>query len=178
MNPKTLFLDFKSAFGLAEDDEMMNYKTEVDDLGFTQNHFKQYYKNIIIDGESFTVHTNKGGSTYAGNGNILTGISLNTVPILTANEAIDFALKSINSKEYRWQSDFWEKEIKERTAKPDSSYFPTPELVIKEIKNASFKQYFLAYRMDIYSSSPNFSQRIFIDANTGNVLQTFPLQSN
>lgn len=76
LNPKTLFLDFKSAFGLAEDDEMMNYKTEVDDLGFTQHHFKQYYKNIVIDGESFTVHTNKGGSTYAGNGNILTGISL------------------------------------------------------------------------------------------------------
>lgn len=178
LKAKTIFSDYKSTFGLAENDEMVNYKTESDDLGFIQNHYQQYYKNIIIDGETFTVHTNKAGITYAANGNILTGINLEIVPVLSANEAIDFALKSINSKEYRWQSDFWEKEIKERTGKPDSTYFPVPELVIKEIKNAKYRQYFLAYRMDIYSSSPNNSQRIFIDANTGKVLETFPLQSN
>lgn len=175
---KTIFSDYKSTFGLAENDEMLNYKIETDDLGFTQNHYQQYYKNIKIDGESFTVHTNKSGITYAANGNILTGIDLNIVPILIASEAINFALKSINSQEYRWQSDFWEKEIKERTGKPDSTYFPVPELVIKEVKNAKYRQYFLAYRMDIYSSSPNNSQRIFIDANTGKMLETFPLQSN
>lgn len=175
---ETMFSEYKSAFGLSDDDEMVNYKTDKDDLGFTQNHFQQYYKNIPIDGESVTVHTQKNGITYAANGNILTGINLDIIPVLSPPQAIDFALKKINSQEYRWQSEFWKNEIKERTAKPDASYFPIPELVIKEIKNGIYRQYFLAYRMDIYSSSPNYSQRIFIDANTGGVLQTFPLESN
>lgn len=184
INPATVFIEYKPAFDLKENDKMVIYKMEKDDLGFTHYHYQQYYKNIKIDGGTYNVHTNKDGMTYAANGKIFTGIDINIVPVLSAYQAIDLTLKFINAKEYMWQSEFWEKNLKERTRNPDTTFYPIPQLVIREIKNnliksnAQDKQYYLVYRLDIYSSSPNYSQRIFIDAKNGNILDSFPLQSN
>lgn len=184
INPVTIFIELKPAFDLKENDKMVLYETEKDDLGFTHFRYQQYYRNIKIDGGTYNVHTDKNGITYAANGKILTGIAINIVPVLSTKQAIDLTLKYINAKEYMWQSKLWEKDLKERTGKSDTTYYPIPQLVIREIKhknvksNAQDKNYFLVYRLDIYSSSPNYSQRVFIDANTGKVLETFPLQSS
>jgi Zn-dependent metalloprotease len=182
INPKTVFIDKKSEFDLKENDKMVLNRTEKDDLGFTHYQYQQYYKNIKVDGGTYTVHTNKDGITYAANGNLDKGIDINVVPALTANQVIDIALNYVNAKEYMWQSEFWEKNLKERTGKIDTTYYPIPQLVIRGIvinkSNMDNKQYILAYRLDIYSSSPNYSQRIYIDANTGEILQYLPLQSN
>ena len=184
INPETIFIEFKPAFDLRENDTMLISKIEKDDLGFTHYHYQQYYKNIKIEAGTFTIHTNKNRITYAANGKILTGINIDIIPVLTPKQAIDLSLKYINAKEYMWQSEFWEKNLKERTGNPDATYYPKPELVIREIKNKNTKsylqdkQYFLVYKLDIYSSSPNYSQRVFIDAKTGEILEIFPLQSN
>jgi len=184
IEPKTIFIDYKSAFNLKEDDEMIIYEVLMDDLGFTHYQFHQYYKNIKIDGATYYVHTNENGITYAANGELLTGIDLNVVPRLSDKQAIDLALKYTNATEYMWQSDFWEEDLKVRTGKPDTTYFPFPKLVIREIKSNNIKtvatenQCFLVYQLDIYCSSPHYSQRLFIDANTGEILDSLPLQSD
>jgi len=184
IDPKTIFIEYRSAFNLKEYDKMVLYETVTDDLGFTHHRYQQYYKNIKVDGATYNVHTNKNGITYAANGKILTGIDINVVPSLDDKQAIDLTLKYVNAKEYRWQSDYWEKNLQERTGNSDTTFYPIPQLVIREIKNnntksfAQDRQYFLVYRLDIYSSSPLYSQRIFIDANTGEILDSFPLQSN
>lgn len=184
IDPITIFLEHKVAFNLKENDKMVLYETVMDDLGFTHYRFQQYYKDIKVDGGAYQVHTNKNSITYAANGKILTDIDINVVPVLNDKQAIDITLKFVNANEYMWQSEFWEKDLKERTGNSDTTYFPIPQLVIREIKdniketNTIVKQYYLVYRLDVYSSSPNYSQRIFIDANTGELLHSFPLQSN
>lgn len=184
INPKNIFNEQKEAFNLDENYSMNLIKINKDDLGFNHYRYQQYYKNVKIEGGEYIVHTNKNGTTYAANGKLFTDVDINVVPVLNTEQAIDITLKHVNAKEYMWQSEFLEKDLKERTGMPDTTFFPVPQLVIKEIKNkniksdAQDKQYFLAYRLDIYSSSPNYSQRIFIDANTGGILETIPLQSN
>lgn len=71
INPKTLFEDYKVAFGLSDFDKMIVGKSFTDDVGFTHRNYQQFYKSIPIDGESVNVHTNKNGETYAATGRIL-----------------------------------------------------------------------------------------------------------
>ena len=77
-----------------------------------------------------------------------------------------------------WQNTFFENELKEK--KSDATYYPLPVLVIKEERNqnSGLGIFHLAYRMDIYASSPRYAQRIFIDAHTGEIIEKYPLQSN
>lgn len=184
IDPTKIFIEYKLEFNLQDNDKMILYKVTKDDLGFSHYQYQQYYKNIQISGGTYNVHTNKKGVTYAANGKILIGIDINVVPVLNENQVIEKALNYVNAKEYMWQSDFWEKDLRERTGKSDTTYFPIPQLVIREIKNKNIisntnnNQYYLVFQLDIYSSSPNYSQRIFIDANNGEILEIIPLQSN
>ena len=180
INPATLFEVHKAAFGLSANDKMQVSKSFIDDIEFTHHNYQQFYKSIPIDGESVNVHTNKNGETYAATGRILKGINVETSPKFTAQEAIDLALKFVNAKEYMWQNNFWENELKQKNAKTDTTYYPQALLVIKEERNFNSGTgiFHLAYRMDIHASSPFYSQRIFIDAHTGEIIEKYPLQSN
>ncbi|WP_291124868.1 hypothetical protein [Flavobacterium sp. UBA6031] len=184
INPKTIFVEYKSAFDLKENDKMMLVKTEKIDSEITLYKYQQYFKDVKIEGGEFIVHTDKDYFTNSANGKLFTDIDINVVPTLNAKQSIDIALDHISAKEYKWESEFWKNELKTKTGKPDTSYYPVPQLVIRQIRNRNQqsniqkKQFFLVYMLDIYSSSPNYAQRIFIDANTGDVLETLPLQSN
>lgn len=180
INPETLFEDYKAAFGLSDADKMIVNKTFVDDIGFTIRNYQQFYKSIPIDGESVNVHTNKNGETFAATGKILKGINIETSPKLSPQEAIDLVLAFVNAKEYRWQNSFWENELKQKNINADTTYYPKPLLVIKEEQGYSsgLGIFHLAYRIDIYTSSPFYSQRIYIDALSGIIIEKYPLQSN
>lgn len=180
INPKTIFEDHKVAFELSAFDKMVVNKTFVDDIGFTHRNYQQYFKGILIDGESVNVHTNKDGETYAATGRILKGISVETTPKISANKAIEAALRFVNAKEYMWQNTFWENELKQKNNDPKATYYPQPTLVIKEKRsyNQGLGVFNLVYRMDIDSSSPHYSQRVFVDALSGEIIDRYPLESN
>ncbi len=180
INPETLFEDYKAAFGLSDFDKMIVGKSFTDDIGFTHRNYQQFYKSIPIDGESVNVHTNKNGETYATTGRILKGINVETLPKLTAQEAIDVALAFVNAKEYRWQNPYFENELKQKTSIVGTTYYPQPVLVVKEKQtvNSGTGIFHLAYRMDIYTSVPLYSQRIYVDAQSGAIVEKYPLQSN
>lgn len=184
INPLIIFKDHKSAFNLRDDDKLIHYQTDKDGLGYTHFRFQQYYKNIKVEGGIYVIHTNENGKTYAANGKLFTGIDINTAPSINSTQAIEFALAYVSAKKYKWQSDYWEKNLKERTGNPDTSYYPSPRLSIKEFKINNDKShskghhYILVYQIDIYSNSPDYSQRLFIDANSGLILKSLPLQSN
>lgn len=180
IKPETIFEEHKTAFELSTFDKMKVNKSFKDDIGFTHINYQQHYKGILIDGESVNVHTNKEGETYAATGRILKGISVETNPKLTAQEAIDIALKFVNAKEYMWQNTYWENELKQKNNDPNATYYPSPTLVVKEKRNYSqgLGIFNLAYRIDIDSSSPHYSQRIFVDALSGEIIDKYPLESN
>jgi Zn-dependent metalloprotease len=180
INPETIFEEHKTAFELSAYDKMVVNKTFVDGIGSTHLNYQQYFKGVLIDGESVNVHTNKNGETYAATGRILKGINVDVVPKLTPQEAIEVALKFVNAQEYMWQNAFWENELKQKKSDSKATYYPQPLLVIKEKRNYNqgLGIFNLVYRMDIDSSSPHYSQRIFVDAHSGEIIDKYPLESN
>lgn len=95
----------------------------------------KYYKGIKVDGATYNVHVNKEGITYSANGSILTGLNLSITPLLDKEQSIEKVLNYVQAKEYRWQSEYWSNNIKERTGKANATYYPQPELVIRAINN-------------------------------------------
>lgn len=180
VNPETIFEVHKTAFELSANDKMLVNKSFIDDIGFTHINYQQYFKGVPIDGESVNVHINKNGETYAATGRILKGIAIETTPKLTANEALEAALKFVNAKEYMWQNTYWENELKQKKNDPNATYYPSPTLVIKEKRsqNQGLGIFNLVYRIDIDSSSPHYSQRVFVDALSGEIIDKYPLESN
>lgn len=180
ISPETIFEDYKTAFELTTNDKMVKNHSFKDDIGLSHINYQQYFKGIPIDGESINVHTNKDGETYAATGRILKGISVEISPQITAQDAIEIALKFINAQEYMWQNAFWENELKQKKNDPNATYYPLPILVIKEKRNQrqGLGIYNLVYRIDISSSSPHYSQRVFVDALSGEIIDKYPLESN
>lgn len=179
IDPASFFKTNRKAFDLTENDQMVLKETETDELGFTHFYYRQYYAGVQVDGATFTLHSKKDGRIYAANGNIFPKINLSTIPAFDSEKAVRFALDYVNATEYMWQSEFWQKALKQRTKNSDTSYYPIPKLVIKTVAKQKLDlEYHLAYRMDIYCSSPNFSQRVYIDATSGDILAAYPLQSN
>lgn len=180
INPETLFEDNRNAFELSSDDVMKIGQVFTDDIGYTHYNYRQFYKGIPIDGESVNVSFPPAGTGVTALGNILKGIDLQIKPKLSETEAIQAVLDFISAEEYMWQNTFFENELKEKKEDTTASYYPIPELVIKEERNQNSGTgvFHLAYRMDIYTSSPFYAQRVFIDAVTGLVIENYPLMPN
>lgn len=180
LNAATIFENNRIAFGLSKNDTVKVAKVFKDDLEMTHYNYIQYYNGIPIDGESVNVHQAESGQVVSATGNLKTNLQLQTVHSITKNQAIDLALRFVNAKEYMWQSTFFENELKQKYSNPDTTYYPQTHLVIKEKQSYTGGTgiFYLAYRMDIYSASPFYAQRIFIDANSGEIVEKYPLQSN
>ena len=150
-------------------------------MGHLHLRFNQYYKNIRIANAEYIVHLNKQGLAYVANGRYVRSMNKNVAYQLSKTQALDKALGKIKATRYKWQDKYWEQEIKERTKKSDTSYYPKGELIwTKDLSNDNWKasNFRLAYQFDIYASAPRISRRLEIDANTGEVINDIPLELN
>jgi bacillolysin len=175
------FKKYGSALRLTAADEMRQGKINKDPMGHLHLRFNQYYKNIRIANAEYIVHLNKQGLAYVANGRYVRSMNKNVAYQLSKTQALDKALGKIKATRYKWQDKYWEQEIKERTKKSDTSYYPKGELIwTKDLSNDNWKasNFRLAYQFDIYASAPRISRRLEIDANTGEVINDIPLELN
>ena len=181
INATNFFKDYGAALRLSKSDDMRLYKIEKDNLGFTHYRFMQYYKNIRIAGAEYILHVDNKGVTYAANGQYVRRMNKEVSYNLSNTTALQKVLSYVGASKYMWQEKNQEDELKQRTKKPDTSYYPKGELVwTKKLSNAAWDAVHLrlAYQFDIYASSPNSSKRIEIDANTGEIINDIPLESD
>jgi Zn-dependent metalloprotease len=85
-------------------------------------------------------------------------------------------MKAIGAKQYKWQSEYWTNEIRKRTGNPNASYLPEGTLCWRSSEDN--RNLILSWRFDVWSSSPDKFQRIYVDANTGQALKQLPMESN
>ena len=179
INAASIFKDYHIEFGLANNDEMRLNKIQNDELGFKHYRYQQYCNGIKIDGCEFIVHVNNKGKVYCANGRMVSGLNKSVVPSINKNQAIDFAKKYFNSKQFMWESPYWENWLKQKTKDNNATYFPKPELVFYKIPNSKqwdSKNFKLAYSFQVFSLSPNFGKKVYVDATTGSVINTIPLE--
>ena len=138
-------------------DELRTDRLEVDELGHRHERLQQYYKDIKVDGATYTVHSQNGKI------NLLTGDyfdvgEVNTNPTLTAEAALLKAVAHVGAFEYAWENNTF----------PDYQK-PTGELVIvadPTVRKASR----LAWKFDVYAINPLYRAWVYIDAHSGDFI--------
>jgi bacillolysin len=143
-----------------------------DALGYTGYRYQQILNNIPVEDAVYVLHV-KSGKVLSENGrwakefpaNLPTGAALNEAA------ALQSALHSINAKVYKWQNAAAENMLKEETGDPNATYYPKGKLVYyaagEEISAQNLR---LAYKFDVYATTPLVHEVVFIDAMNGAVL--------
>ncbi|MFN8239117.1 MAG: M4 family metallopeptidase [Chitinophagales bacterium] len=174
ISPTKLFADFKKDFGLGKDDDMRIIKTATDELGFTHIRFQQYYKSKKVIYAEYIVHTSADGRLKSANGQLLSGLNLNSNAMVTEKTALVNALQFVNARMYLWQNDDAESHLKSEKKDIHATYYPVGELVYAPANNNQKPEpsdYKLAWSFEIYTADAFVpAKRIFIDALTGAIL--------
>jgi Zn-dependent metalloprotease len=159
------FIDWASyAFNIPANSTFKSYSVEKDQLGFTHIRHRQYVNGFPVEGSMVISHCKDGKITMV-NGDYYQNFSSNLSASLTEAGALKHALNKVNAQKYMWESEFMET-IHER------SYFPKGELVIVHKKDADYSaaNTRLAYKFNIYAEIPLYRANVFVDANTGEIL--------
>ncbi|MFN8154926.1 MAG: M4 family metallopeptidase [Bacteroidia bacterium] len=181
LNPASLFIDYSTYFNLTSNEEMRVKKILDDELGYKHYRYQQYAFGYRVEAGEFIVHVNASNHTYAANGKMVVGLQAPRAAALSASAAQQKAMQAMGATAWCWDSEYWQKEIKDRTGDLTASYAPKPELVWfndREMKNWNPQAFRLAWTMDLYAASPHRSERYYIDAMTGEVLAVVALESN
>lgn len=151
-------------------------KQEKDQQGVEHYRYVQTYRNIPIDKTTYLAHV-KNGVLTSFNGQALdVPQQPDTRAALNEKQALQHALKHVGAARYKWEDEFWEKDLKEHSKDPNATYYPKGEQYWRPFEDGRTLR--LAYRFDINSASPDKAQRVYVDANTGALLQTLPMESN
>lgn len=162
-----------SSFRLSNSDILHLERIRTDDLGLKKYKYSQYYNNVKVEDSQFHIQADNSNIPISANGELSYDISINTTPSISSSQAIDLAIDYANASKYFWEDTVYENTIKDITNNPDTSYYPSAELVIINL-NASPKTlspiYVLSYKIPIYSLTPFDSYYLYIDANSGNII--------
>ena len=163
------FSEYRKAFKLSADNEFKSFQKIKDNIGQTFR-YKQYYKGLELAEVHFILHEKNGQVTHA-NGKIIQGLEVDSNPSLTEEEALEFALASINAKTYMWENKLNEIHLKKEQNDATASMYPKGKLMFSA-KNFDVRpeNFHLVYRFDIYAEKPMDRFYVDVDAKTGEII--------
>jgi bacillolysin len=171
---KELFTDLKDAFGLSINDKMEMIKEQVEpELKSVHQRFQQHYMGIPIEDAEFFLHYSPQGELETASGKIIEGLTLFNKAKLSEDEALIKAMKHLDAKLYAWQDTSWENSRKREKLDTTATWKPKGQLIITfdEGYNLKKEKAKLAFKFDIISLNPYSSFRVYIDAQTGNIIR-------
>ncbi len=167
-----------NCFNMSSAMNLVLTRTSTDELSVIHRKYYQSYNNVPIIGSEFIVHENSAAGKYSANGKLLSTLSISSVPSISSREAIDRAIAEDGGSSYFWQDSLIEKELKDNTGNPDTSYYPAAQLVIGN-SNYGSGSYLLAYKIRLYSKEPAQTYDYYIDAGTSKMITKYMIsQSN
>ena len=154
---------FRDQLGLKQNEAFSKIKNESDPQGFNHEKFQLFHQGIKVEFSTYTLHS-KNGKIASMSGEFYDINNVNTTASLTPQAALNKAILQIGANHY-----IWENPIESATIKYNK---PQGELVILPIFDSEGKatNYRLAYKFDIYATSPVSRGDIYIDAITGQKL--------
>ena len=155
------------ALGLEDEYSWKLLSVEEDKFGYRHYRLRQTFASYSVEGTMYIVHT-KNGLIQSANGEYASSISQISPPSITEKQALTNAINNVGASVYKWQLPGANEHIKIELNDPNATYFPKGELVIA--KNADNDQYVLCFRFDIYAHQPISREYIFIDAQTGELV--------
>ena len=142
--------------------------TEKDQIGFEHLRYNQTYNGLPVNHSMIIVHAKQGVVTSF-NGDFITDLSVKTDAGISESRALEMAKKSIGAESYKWESTVEEAFIKREQKNSNATFFPTGERMLVKTKSGG---YALAYRFDIYAHKPLSRHYVYVDATTGEILDS------
>ena len=169
-NADALVENRKTDWGLSEKDALVRNETmpKTDKLGFKHFRYEQMHNGVKVENAVWLVHE-KDGLAKMANGNIVKNLNVETTASLSEEEALQYALNSVNAEVWAWEDDNFS-----AMAESEAGFYPQGELVLvspdMEKGNASAESYRLAYKFDVFAVSPLSRHYIYVDAQNGNIV--------
>ncbi len=166
------FIDWATyALNLPQSATLKAYSVEKDQLGFTHIRHKQYVNGFPVEGSMIITHSID-AQVKSVNGDYFQNFSSSLTPTITEAGALQYALKKVNAKKYMWENINFTNQKKQVTNNPNYTFFPKGELVMVHKKNADYSasNMRLAYKFNIYAEIPLYRTNVFVDANSGEIL--------
>lgn len=178
VDPKVVFTDYKSFFGLNGNDEMKFIRAKTDDLGMTHDRYQQFYKGYQVIGADMVVHA-KNGRTQSINGRVVNGMEQSPTPVVSEVTARNTAMSTFGNVKFLWQDAELEAALKISSKDDQATYFPKGELVWicpVQSKMNSADDYRLSWQFDVrVTGASGESKRMYVDALTGAVISHYPI---
>lgn len=163
----------KNTLQATDNDSFVLEKEATDELNMIHQRYQQYYKGIKVENAEYMVH-GKNGDIETMNGDFQMVNMASVIPALPEQQALTDALNYVNAKEYKWQDSASENFIKQMNNDPNATYYPKGELVIERDYLKGGKNLLLSWKFSISSLTPNNEQLIYVDANTGEIINSTP----
>ena len=174
------FVEWASyALNLPSTSTLKAYSVENDNIGFTHTRYRQYANGYPIEGTQLITHY-RNGKLQTVNGEYFQNINSSFSASLAEENALQFALKKVNAKKYKWDNEAEEAQKRKELNDPNFTYYPKGELVVIHKKGADYSasSLKLAYKFNVYAVEPLSRANIFVDAQTGEVLDSKNLICN
>ncbi|MFH6995561.1 M4 family metallopeptidase [Flavobacterium sp. FlaQc-48] len=168
LTAKNIFEVKKGDFDLSASDKMQ-LKSISDNHGRTLATYQQMHNSVPVEGAIYKVRENK--TKIDAFGSTAKKLSVSSTYKINAATALESVLKRVNAKQYIWEN----KKLGSLLDKNISTK-PQGELVyVGPNFSSELKEYYLAWKFDIYATNPQSSQTIYTDANTGKIILTIDL---
>lgn len=140
----------------------LRLKQNLADGKFSDEKYQMYFNNIPVEFGGCNLHYKEGKLTSM-NGEVFSTENARTNPQLSASDAFQKALTSVNAKKYMWEDAAYVAENKYKR--------PEGELVFLPVQtNEGETKLFLAYKFDIYAAQPISRAIIYVDAIDGKII--------
>ncbi len=162
--------DFQQVFveqlGLKQNQVFTSIKSEVDQIGYTHQKFQLFHQGIKVEYATYTLHS-KNGKLESMNGDFYNIVEVSTTPAISSQTAFNKATAQIGATKYLWENP--EEAALMNYQQPQGELVFLPSMKEQGLERTSDKVR-LAYKFDIYATSPISRGDIYIDAETGAVL--------
>lgn len=147
------------------------YSRENDKLGFTHVRFHEYIGNYPVENSMIIAHI-QNGQVVSFNGDFYREATPAFTAALTEANALQDALLKVGATKYKWENKDEEAQMRIIKNDPSFTWYPKGSLVIvhKKGNDYSAPAFRLAWKFDIYASEPLSRAYVYVDANTGEVI--------
>jgi len=157
---------FMNEFDLDSNTTFIEFQSNSDKRGGVHKKYQQYYKGVKVEYGTMIVHLSKGKVTLI-NGELYDPKGLDLVTKLTPSIALNKAMNHVKAKTYLWESS--------EQSKLNSYKKPEGELVIFPVIENGNSILKLAYKFDIYATTPISRGYVYINAANGGFLFNDPI---
>ena len=151
---------------LKDNSTFSTMKTESDKSGYAHEKFQLYHQGVKVEYATYSLHS-KNGKLTSMSGEYYDIKNESTTPSISKETAFNKAVNQIGASTYLWENP--ENASKIGYHKPEGELVFLPSMIDQGEKNTNQKVR-LAYKFDIYATSPVSRGDLYIDAITGEAL--------